>query len=50
MKANKTYGNVGLINDDYNIIYDRMEEVSNETCKKIDERNIDLVGSMTDLL
>ena len=49
-KADKTSGIVGLTNDDYNLIYDQMEEVPTETCKKIDERNIDLVEGIKDIL
>ena len=49
-KVDRTAGAGGLTNDDYNLIADRMEEVSNETCKRIDERNADLVGGIMELL
>ena len=40
----------GLIDDDYNLVAYQMEEYSNETCKKIDDCNTNLVGGITDLL
>ena len=49
-KDDKIIVTVGLTNDDYNLITDWMEEVSNETYKKIDERNIELVRSITYLM
>ena len=48
-KDDKTCGTVGLTNDDYNLIYNQMEEVSNETCQNIDERNNELVEGLTKL-
>ena len=49
-KDDKTSGVGGLTNDGYNIIIDRMEEVTNETYKKIDECNTDLVKDIMKLL
>ena len=41
---------VGITNDDYKLVLYRMEEVTNQTCKKVDERHIELVSSIIDLL
>ena len=49
-KADKIARARGLTNEDYNHIVDQMEEVTNATCKRIDERNTDLVGGITNLL
>ena len=45
-KVDETSRIIHLTNDDYNIISDRMEEFSNETCKNSYERNIDLVEGL----
>ena len=49
-KADKTYGVGFLTNDDCNLITDRMEELANETCNKIDDHNNNLVRDIMDLL
>ena len=49
-KINKTSRAGGLTNDDCNLIIDRIEEVSNESCKHIDGHNTDLVRGIINLL
>ena len=49
-KVNQSFGVVGIIDIDYNLIYDRTKETTNEKCKKVDERHIELVTSITHLM
>ena len=48
--SNKKTNIVDLTNDDYNLISDRMEEVTNKICKKMVEFHTELVSIITDLL
>ena len=49
-KVDKTSGASVLTDDDYNLIVDRMDEVSNVIFKKIDDFNTDLVWGIVDLV
>ena len=46
-KYDKSTGTVSLTNNDYTLLMDTMEKVSNQSLKKIDERKIELTSSIT---
>ena len=50
MKLDQSSRVIDITNDDHNLIYDQIEEVANESCNKMDERHIELVSNITDLL
>ena len=49
-KVDRSFSIASLIDDGYNMMFDKMEEVANERCKKMDESHIELVSSIIDLL
>ena len=49
-KGDKSVGIVVLTNDDYTLLMDAMEKVSNQSLKKIYERQIKITISIIDLL
>ena len=49
-KVNISYGIIGIINDDYNMLLDRMEEVVNQSCRNINEFPTKLESNVIDLL